>query len=337
VSALLHASTMVKAGVFLLLRFSPVYQGTAAGTLLAGVGALTFLAASLLAVAESDAKRVLAYSTIANLGLITACAGVGGRDALWAGMLLILFHALAKGLLFLAVGSAEHRLGGRDIESMHGLLQRKKTLGALMVIGILGMFLAPFGMLTAKWKVLEAMIDSAPIIAVLVAFGSAPTLFFWAKWLGALLAVPPAPKPRLERLPHLELGVLGLLAGLTLAATLAVPALSNVLVAPHLARLFPAAAPLDLGPLGLLLIVAVALLGLPLTLAATPSRGQRLVPYLAGANAGHGFTNSLHQPQEARLHNYYLHAVIQPPALGRLALWAGAGLVAAAALAGVLA
>ena len=130
VSALLHASTMVKAGVFLLLRFSPVYQDTLAGGLLAGVGAAAFVAASLLAVAERDAKRVLAYSTIANLGLIVACAGIGGRDALWAGMLLMVFHAVAKGLLFLAVGSAEHRLGSRDIEDMQGLLQRQRVLGS---------------------------------------------------------------------------------------------------------------------------------------------------------------------------------------------------------------
>jgi len=336
VSALLHASTMVKAGVFLLLRFSPLYQGTLPGQLLAGVGAVTFLLASLQAVGESDAKRVLAYSTIANLGLIVACAGIGGRDALWAGMLLVLFHAVAKGLLFLAVGSAEHRLGSRDIESMRGLLQRKRTLGTMMVIGILGMFLAPFGMLTAKWKVLEAMTAAAPLIAILVAFGSAPTLFFWAKWLGALLAVPPAPKPRLERIPPVELGVMGVLAAMTVAATLAFPAISGVMVAPYLARLFPAAPALDLMPLAAMLGVALAMLGLPLIFAASPARGQRQLAYLAGANAGHGFVNSLHEPQEARLHNYYLGSVLHPLKLDRAALWLGAGLTLAAALAGVL-
>lgn len=336
VSALLHASTMVKAGVFLLLRFSPVFQGTLAGELLAGVGAATFLVASLQAVGESDAKRVLAWSTIANLGLIVACAGVGGRDALWAGMLLVLFHAVAKGLLFLAVGSAEHRLGGRDIEAMHGLLQRKRALGTLMVIGILGMFLAPFGMLTAKWKVLEAMTASAPLIAIVVAFGSAPTLFFWAKWLGAVLAVPPAPKPRLERIPPAELAVMGVLATLTVLATLAFPAISSLMVAPHLARLFPLAPPLDLWPLAAMLAIAVAMLGLPLFFASSPARGQRSSPYMAGANTGAGFVNSLHQPQEARLHNYYLGSVLGPLHLEAVGLWLGSGLMLAALAAGGL-
>jgi ech hydrogenase subunit A len=334
VSALLHASTMVKAGVFLLLRFSPVYQGTLAGGLLAGVGAATFLAASLLAVAERDAKRVLAYSTIANLGLMVACAGIGGRDALWAGMLLMVFHAVAKGLLFLAVGSVEHRLGSRDIEDMQGLLQRKRILGGMMVVGILGMFLAPFGMLTAKWKVLEAMAESAPLIAIVVAFGSAPTLFFWAKWLGALVAMPAAPKPRLERIPRVELGVLGALAALTLAATVAVPALSHLMVEPYLARLFPAAMPMDLAPLAVMLCIALGMLGLPLLLVSAPW-GGRSPAYLAGANTGHGFVNSLHQPQEARLHNYYLSSLLHPAELGRAALWTGGALALAAAAAGV--
>jgi ech hydrogenase subunit A len=336
VSALLHASTMVKAGVFLLLRFSPVYQGTLAGGLLATVGAISFLVASLLAVAERDAKRVLAFSTIANLGLIVACAGIGGRDALWAGLLLLIFHAVAKGLLFLAVGTAEHRLRSRDIEDMRGLFQRKHILGSLMVIGILGMFLAPFGMLTAKWKVLEAMAQSAPLIAIVVAFGSAPTLFFWAKWLGALVAMPGGPKPRLERIPGVELGVLGALAALTLGATVGVPALSRLVVAPYLARLFPSAAPLDLAPLAAMMAIAVAMLGLPLLFARGRGWGALSPAYLAGANVGHGFVNSLHQPQEAHLHNYYLGSILRPSELTRAGLWLAGTLALAAAAAGMM-
>jgi ech hydrogenase subunit A len=203
-----------------------------------------------------------------------------------------------------------------------------------MVVGILGMFLAPFGMLTAKWKVLEAMAQSAPLIAIVVAFGSAPTLFFWAKWLGALVAMPAAPKPRLERIPRVELGVLSALAALTLAATVAVPSLSHLMVEPHLDRLFPSALPMDLAPLAVMLGMAVALLGLPLLLVSAPW-GSPSPAYLAGANAGHGFVNSLHQPQEARLHNYYLSPVLRPVGLGRAALWTGGTLAAAALAAGV--
>lgn len=337
VSALLHASTMVKAGVFILLRFSPIYQGTLSGELIALVGAYSFLLASILAVRESDAKRVLAWSTIANLGLIVTCAGIGGHDALWAGLLLLLFHAIAKGLLFLAVGTAEHRLGSRDIDDMHGLLQRQRGLGSLMVIGILGMFLAPFGMLTAKWKVLEALAESAPLVAILVAFGSAPTLFFWAKWLGTLLAIRPKPLPVMPASPSPQRTAMVALAALTIAAALAFPVLSAWLVEPHLVRLFPGSPALDLWPLAAVLVLAIAMLGLPLFFAASPSRALRQTPYMAGADAPGGFVNSLHQPQELRLRNYYLESVIDADVLGRFALWGGMALIIMAALAGVLA
>ena len=93
VSALLHSSTMVKAGVYLVLRMAPVVEGTKTGLLVALVGGLTFVVASFAAITASDAKRVLAWSTVANLGLIVLCGGIGTHEAVWAGILLIIFHA----------------------------------------------------------------------------------------------------------------------------------------------------------------------------------------------------------------------------------------------------
>ena len=121
VSALLHSSTMVKAGVYLVLRLAPVITGTTVGLLVALVGAFTFVVGSLAAITTSDAKKVLAYSTVANLGLIVMCGGIGTYQAVWAGVLMIIFHALAKCLLFLCVGMVEQRLHSRDIEAMSGL------------------------------------------------------------------------------------------------------------------------------------------------------------------------------------------------------------------------
>src|ERR1019366_5252648 len=84
VSALLHSSTMVKAGVYLIVRMAPVITGTTVGLMVAMVGAVTFLAGSLAAITTSDAKKVLAYSTVANLGLIVLCGGIGTAAAVWA-------------------------------------------------------------------------------------------------------------------------------------------------------------------------------------------------------------------------------------------------------------
>ncbi len=103
-SALLHSSTMVKAGVFLLLKLAPVIQGTIVGNSVALIGGTTFLLASLINLSERNVKKVLAYSTIANLGLMVACAGLGSYEAVWVGIMFIVFHAVGKSLLFLVVG-----------------------------------------------------------------------------------------------------------------------------------------------------------------------------------------------------------------------------------------
>lgn len=97
-SALLHSATMVKAGVYLLLRLAPVMAGNGAGIMVSLIGGITFFVASVLAITQSDGKSVLAYSTISNLGLITACAGVGVAQTVWAGALLMIFHAVSKSL-----------------------------------------------------------------------------------------------------------------------------------------------------------------------------------------------------------------------------------------------
>jgi len=111
VSALLHSSTMVKAGVYLILRVSPVMDNTVAAQMLTLIGGVSFLVTALIAISQSNAKKVLAYSTISNLGLIVACAGVNTPAAVWSALLLIIFHAVAKSLLFLCVGSYRVQAG----------------------------------------------------------------------------------------------------------------------------------------------------------------------------------------------------------------------------------
>lgn len=188
-SALLHSATMVKAGVYLLLRLSPVLAGTYAGTMVSLIGGFTFLIMSMLAITVSDGKKVLAYSTISNLGLITACAGIGAEETVWAGIFLLIFHAVSKSLLFQTVGAIENSTGSRDIETMHGLVRRHPYLAWTLVIGIAGMFLAPFGMLVSKWAALKAFIDCGNVVLVLfVCFGSATTLFYWMKWMATVMA-----------------------------------------------------------------------------------------------------------------------------------------------------
>jgi ech hydrogenase subunit A len=156
---------MVKAGVYLILKVSPLLNGTLAGIMLTFVGGVTFLLASFIAISQSNAKRVLAYSTISTLGLIVMCAGVGTYEAAWSALLLIVFHAVAKSLLFLCVGVVEYKLGSRDIEDMDFLIVRMPKVAAMMNIGLAGMFLAPFGMLISKAVTLRALVDTHPFSA----------------------------------------------------------------------------------------------------------------------------------------------------------------------------
>ena len=185
-SALLHSSTMVKAGVFLLIKLAPLFTVCVIpASMVVLVGGFTFMLCSFMAISQTNAKRVLAYSTIANLGLIVACAGVGSPEAIWAAVLLVIFHAAAKSLLFLCVGTAEHHIGSRDIEDMDLLFIRMPRLARFMMLGIMCMFIAPFGMLIAKWATLVSFVEANQLILVLLlAFGSAATFMFWAKWLG---------------------------------------------------------------------------------------------------------------------------------------------------------
>ena len=202
VSALLHSSTMVKAGVYLVLRLAPAYAGTNLTILIALAGSFTFIITSALAVGQSNGKKILAYSTIANLGLIIACAGINSSASIAAAIMLIVFHAVSKGLLFLCVGAAEQRIGSRDIENMRGLYEVMPRTAVVMVIGIVTMMLPPFGMLLGKWIALESALMAGPAMPALVVFialGSALTVLFWGRWAGSLLgAIEPSLTPPAE-------------------------------------------------------------------------------------------------------------------------------------------
>jgi multicomponent Na+:H+ antiporter subunit A len=122
VSAYLHSATMVKAGVFLLLRFTPILGDTPAWsyTLLL-VGGFTMIYAALHSLFRIDLKGVLAYSTIAVLGMLTFLIGLGTKEALIAACTFVIAHALYKATLFLTTGIIDHETGTRDLTKLSGL------------------------------------------------------------------------------------------------------------------------------------------------------------------------------------------------------------------------
>ncbi|HWR55845.1 MAG TPA: proton-conducting transporter membrane subunit [Negativicutes bacterium] len=232
VSALLHSSTMVKAGVYLIVRLAPAYADTWLSVTVAVAGAITFVVTSALAVGQSNGKKVLAYSTIANLGLIVVCAGLNTPLAYAGAVILIIFHAVSKALLFLCVGTIEHGIGSRDIEDMHGLVDRMPLTAVISVIGMITMFLPPFGMLIGKWTAMEAA-AMQPLLLFLLILGSAITIVFWLRWAGILLSTSSRPAPRVtEPLSILTKTPLVALAAAAIVLNVVVIQLYNKMIAP---------------------------------------------------------------------------------------------------------
>jgi NADH-quinone oxidoreductase subunit L len=143
VSALIHAATMVTAGVYMVCRLNGLYSASpAASSVVAWVGALTALFAATMALVQNDIKRVLAYSTISQIGYMFLGCGVG---AYAAGLFHLVTHAFFKSLLFLAAGSVIHALGGeQDMRRMGGLRAALPLTFPVFLVGALAISGVPF-------------------------------------------------------------------------------------------------------------------------------------------------------------------------------------------------
>lgn len=310
-SALLHSSTMVKAGVFLIIKLAPVLGWNIPGIMVMMVGGVTFLLTSFAAISQSNGKKVLAYSTIANLGLIVACGGVGSAPAVWAGIMLIIFHAITKSLMFLCVGTAEHRIGSRDIEDMDGLFEKTPRLARCMLIGIAGMLLAPFGMLISKWASMVAFVDSHNIILIaIICFGSAATAFYWVKWMGKLTATMAHQENVEEDTPGTESFVHVTLTVLTVLAAICFPIVSGYMIIPYLSNTFVSVDALALSSNDMMIMcVMVAVLVILFAFGFGRSKKRQVHLYMAGVNRGDDLTfiNSMQQSQDVSLRNWYMN------------------------------
>ncbi|NTW97689.1 MAG: NADH-quinone oxidoreductase subunit L, partial [Oscillochloris sp.] len=204
VSALIHAATMVSAGVFLVARTFPIFQadGGAALAVVAFIGAFTALFAATIAVAQYDIKRILAYSTLSQLGFMVAAIGIGG----WvAGMFHLIAHAFFKALLFLGSGAVIHSMEetpsiqkihhrdeyaaqqtAQDIRNMGGLRSKLPwtfwtyTAGYLALAGIV-----PFAGFWSKDEILAHAMESGHLVvyAVLTIAAFLTAFYMTRQWL----------------------------------------------------------------------------------------------------------------------------------------------------------
>jgi NADH-quinone oxidoreductase subunit L len=172
VSALIHAATMVNAGVYLLARFYPAFEAVPGWTTaVLVVGLLSSLLAAIMALVSTDLKRTLAYSTISQLGYMVAAIGAG---AVFASQFHLLSHSVFKALLFLGAGAVIHAVGTRDMREMGGLGPQMPFVRAVFVIGAWALAGLPIANgFFSKELVLEG------------ALGHAPAWAYWGMVIGA--------------------------------------------------------------------------------------------------------------------------------------------------------
>jgi len=176
VSALIHAATMVTAGVFLVARFSPLFEySEVARGLVTCIGAVTCLFAATIAITQNDIKKIIAYSTCSQLGYMFFACGVSAYSA---GIFHLMTHAFFKALLFLGAGSVIHAMSGeQDIKKMGGLASKIPFTFTMMLLGSLALAgVYPFAGFYSKDIVLEA------------AYASGTDAGIFAYWFGIIAA-----------------------------------------------------------------------------------------------------------------------------------------------------
>ena len=238
--------------------------------------------------------------------------------AITAAILLILFHAISKALMFLCVGAIEQKIGSRDIEDMRGLFAVMPRTALVAIIGIMTMMLPPFGMLMAKWMAIESA-HGQFLLMIMLALGSGVTVLFWCRWAGLMLGTPVA-KAKPEAQDITVRAPLYILAGLALVVSFFSPVVYNSLVAP-VVKMYYKAAPYAIAygnfdsTVGVFLIYPLfLLLGLGFFFALKQARkvtaAQCSQPYMCGeqqtVDGKPGFLGplGLHVPVQSG--NYYL-------------------------------
>ncbi len=210
VSALIHAATMVVAGVFLVARLFPVYHAEAPEVLagIAVVGAITSLYAAIVACVQTDIKRVLAFSTISQIGFMMVglgVSGMGGHDGLgyMASLFHLFTHAMFKALLFLGAGAIIHAVHSNEMARMGGLHKYLPITHLTFLIACLAISgIPPFSGFFSKDEILAAAFHFSPVLGTVMSFTAALTAFYMFRLYYRIFWGSPASYGPNEHAPH---------------------------------------------------------------------------------------------------------------------------------------
>jgi multicomponent Na+:H+ antiporter subunit A len=225
VSAYLHAATMVKAGLYLVARLSPLFAGDPLwSTAIISIGGLTLLWGGVVACKQTDLKALLAYSTVSQLGLIMLLLGLRTETAFLAALLHIVNHAAFKGALFLTAGAVEHATGTRDLHQLGGLWTAMPLTTVAALLATLSMAgLPPLGGFVSKELFYEAALGTAPWFAAVAVAASVFTFLYSFLLFYGVFFAPPGERPHAHETPLGMLIPIMTLSGFALAFGLVPP------------------------------------------------------------------------------------------------------------------
>ena len=179
VSAILHSATMVKIAPYLMLKLSPALNDFASMTI-ALIGTFVFFSASMLALSKDYFKEILGLSTIALLGLMMALAAIGSEESITACLVLIVFHAISKALLFFQAGILEKVNHLKYVKDIDGLVNHSPMVVFFIIIGFASLTLPPFGAFIAKFMAIESIateISKNPLYVLALIFIALGSVF----------------------------------------------------------------------------------------------------------------------------------------------------------------
>jgi NADH-quinone oxidoreductase subunit L len=310
VSALIHAATMVTAGVYMVARSAALYVlAPASLAVVAGIGIATAIFAASIGLVQTDIKRVLAYSTVSQLGYMFAACGVG---AFWAGIFHVMTHAFFKALLFLGAGSVIHALSGeQDMRKMGALRSKLPWTHLTMLIGTLAIAgIPPLAGFVSKDAILgEAFLSGHRIVWIIGLITACMTAFYMFRLLiltfygesradhhaaGHLHESPPS-----MLLPLFVLAVLSVVGGwIGLPAMLGMDRFQRF-IAPVFPRAHEAGAAESTEWMLMVISVAAAVLGILIAVAAYRRRGELAAQIAA----------KLHALYTTLLHKWYVDEI----------------------------
>lgn len=191
VSAYLHSATMVKAGVFLLMRLSPVLGGTAEWTsIVPMIGVLTMLTGSYFAITQTDLKAILAYTTINALGVLVLLLGINTELSIKAAVLFLFIHAFYKASLFMVAGFIEKKTGTRNLNELGGLMKSFPITFVITLFALLSMAgLPPMLGFLGKELIYEAKVQSPGFASLIFIFGFISNVLMFAVSMRILVKV----------------------------------------------------------------------------------------------------------------------------------------------------